>query len=140
MNERLYCFKINGEIMYLSIKDAVTLYKDDTASRVQEIIQNSKNKRMSKDGFEPGWQENIQAYAGGRLEYDRMLKERGLVEIGKDTECIRESTETGGACRSDEFIKSALEIGVDLTGNEIEAIKSGDYFDASKCDLSGDEV
>lgn len=139
MNETLYCFKYDGKVEYLTITQAINLEHPAVMKRIDEIFLNKRNKRMTKDGFEPGWQENIQAYAGGRLEYDKMLRERGLVEVGFDTEHVKDSTTTGGACRSEEFIKSALDMGVDLTGNEIEAIKSGEYFDDSKCDLSTEE-
>lgn len=82
---------------------------------------------MKKDGFEPGWQENIQAYAGGRQEYDRLLKEQGLVELGYDY-VPQESVGDYNACATPEFIEACLEAGIDLSGNEQEAIKSGEYF------------
>lgn len=95
--------------------------------KFDNIILNSKNKRMKKDGFEPGWQENIQAYAGGRLEYNKLLKERGLVEIGYDY-VPQESKGNLNYCHSQEFVDECLGQGIELSGNEIEAIKSGEYF------------
>jgi hypothetical protein len=140
MNERLYVFKMpDGSVEMMTIKEAIELNRADISARIEEIMLNSKNKRMNKDGFEPGWQDNLQTYAGGRKEYDRLLREKGLVEIGYDTKDLKESTAVGGATNTEEFALYAKEIGVDLNDQEIDAIKSGEYFDASKCDLSGDE-
>lgn len=135
MNERLYKFTMaDGSIEFLSIADAQKKNVPDFEGRLNEIMLNSKNKRMNKDGFEPGWQENIQAYAGGRKEYDRLLKEKGLVEIGYDY-IPADSTTTTGAKGMD-FALHAKEIGIDLNDQEIDAIADGSYFDSSKCDLT----
>ena len=127
MHERLYCFKYDGKVEYLEISKARLIDHPEVKRRIGEIIQNSQNKRMTKDGFEPGWQENINAYAGGRLEYDKMLRERGLVEIGKDTSNVKESTAVSGL--KDVITgEMAKELNIDLNEQEIGAIKSGDYF------------
>ncbi len=131
MNERLYCFKFDGRIEYLSIKDAIALNNDAVATRIKEIQLNLKSKRMIKDGFEPGMQDNINEYCGSKGEYDRRLKELGLIELGYDTSHIKETTEVGGAMSGDGFIEAALELGIDLNDQEIDAMKSGEYFDES---------
>lgn len=125
---RLYTFNLtDGSIRVLTVEEAFKLGDPLVHKRIQEIILNSKNKRMVKDGFEPGWQENIQAYAGGRMEYDRMLKERGLVELGKDY-VPRETEADFNPFASEEVIQGALDAGIELSGNEVDALKSGEYF------------
>lgn len=124
-------------IKNMSIQAARALNHPEINAQIERLILNRRNKKMKKDGFTPGWQENIQAYAGGRLEYDRMLKERGLVEIGYDYVPQDSTTETGA--RGLEFALHAKELGIELSENEVEAIADGSYFDASKCDLSSDE-
>jgi hypothetical protein len=126
---RSYPFKTkDGKIEIMTLQQASQHLADpEIRAKFDSIILNSKTKRMKKDGFEPGWQENIQAYAGGRREYNRMLKERGLVEIGYDY-IPQESEDIVNFCHSDEFVNECLSQGVDLSGNEIEAIKTGDYF------------
>lgn len=131
MNERLFCFKFDGKIEYMSIKDAIALDNDAVATRVKEIMLNLKSKRMIKDGFEPGYQDNINEYVGSKGEYDRRLRELGLIEIGYETAHIKETTEVGGAMKSEGFIEAALELGIDLNEQEIDAMKSGEYFDES---------
>ena len=76
MNERLYCFKYAGKVEYLSIAQARLIDDPAIKYRIEEIILNSRTKRMKKDGFEPGWQENIREYVGGRAEYDHRLAGR----------------------------------------------------------------
>jgi hypothetical protein len=126
---RSYIFKNSkGETEIMSLMDASKKLDDpEIRKRFDEICLNQKNKRMKKDGFEPGWQANINAYAGGRQEYNKLLKERGLVEIGYDY-VPQESEGNYDYCRSDEFINNCIDNGVSLSDNEREAIKSGDFF------------
>lgn len=123
----LYSFPINGGIELLSLTEANIIDTDEVRKRIDEIIRNKANKRMTKDGFTPGWQENIQAYAGGRLEYDKMLRERGLVEIGYEYTPIDTTTEENYFA-NDEMIKAVKDMGIDLSGQEIEGLKDGSYL------------
>jgi len=137
MNEKLYKFTMaDGSIEFLTIEDAHKKNVPGFHERLNEIRQNSQNKRMNKDGFEPGWQENIRAYAGGRKEYDKLLKERGLVEIGYDR--VPEDSTTVKGAKGLDFALHAKDLGIELNDQEIDAISDGSYFDSSKCDLSID--
>lgn len=126
---RSYPFKTStGDIRIMTLHEAVSHLEDPKIkARFDEILLNSKAVRRKKDGFEPGWQENIQAYAGGPREYAAMLKERGLVEIGYDY-IPQESIGDANFCQTDEFVESCVEQGIELSGNEVQAIKSGEYF------------
>lgn len=132
--ERLFVFQINGKVELLSLEEASKIDDSSVRFRVKEIIENSKNKRMQKDGFEPGWQENIQEHVVNRSDYNRILKEKGLIELGYDY-VPKDSSKVGGL--ADTFTEeTAKEIGLDLNENEINAIKSGEYFKDGACDLS----
>lgn len=126
---RSYPFKTkDGEIKIMTLQEAVAHLEDPAIkSKFDEILLNSKNVRRKKDGFTPGWQENIQAHAGGPQEYARLLKEKGLVEIGYDY-VPQESDGGYNYCQTNDFVEACIEEGIDLSGNEIKAIKSGDYF------------
>lgn len=130
MRERLYTFTLSdGSVQVLTLQDALKIQDDQSVKkRIDQIVENSRNKRMKKDGFTPGWQENIQAYCGGRREYDRALKERGLVELGYDYVPQESTRDDLSPCANEEFVQAAIEAGVDISGNEAEAIKSGEYF------------
>ena len=39
---------------------------------------------MTKDGFKSGFNHGLGEYVGGRLDYEKKLKQKGLVEIGKE--------------------------------------------------------
>lgn len=132
---RSYIFKRDsGQVEVMSLQDAVKrLSEPDIKKRFEEILLNNQNKRRKKDGFEPGWQENIQAYAGGRMEYDKILKEKGLTEVGYDY-VPQESTGDYNFCQTQEFVDACLDSGIELSGNEIDAIKSGDYFKDTSSD------
>lgn len=124
---RLYTFNVNGSVEVLTLADAVQRTEPDVVKRVEQIRANIQNKRMVKDGFEPGWQENIQAYCGDRRQYDQALKDRGLVEIGKDY-VPTDSTNDENPVDNQQFLENCLEAGIELSGNEAEAIQTGEYF------------
>lgn len=126
--KRYYAFTLqSGEVRLFTIEEALKLDDPAIIPRIREIISNSKVKRMKHDGFTPGYQENIKAYAGGRLEYNRMLKERGLQEIGYDY-VPKDSTREVSPCANAEFASLAKEVVPDLSDNEVEAIKTGNLF------------
>lgn len=39
---------------------------------------------MTKDGFKSGWNPGLGEYVGGKIDYERKLKQKGLVEVGKE--------------------------------------------------------
>lgn len=126
--KKYYAFTLNtGEIKLYTLEEAINLKDPTLVNRIKEIIANSKVKRMKHDGFTPGYQENIKAYAGGRLEYNRLLKEKGLQEIGYDY-IPKDSTRDISPCANPEFAKLVKEVVPDTSDNEVEAIKTGDFF------------
>lgn len=131
----LYSFTINGQSELLSMVEASVINLNEVKNRIEDIARNKANKRMTKDGFTPGWQENIQAYAGGRLEYDKMLRERGLVEIGYD-HTPQDTTTEENYFANDEMIKAMTEIGIDLSGQEIDALKDGSLLKETTIDIA----
>jgi hypothetical protein len=136
MRNRYYTFKkSNGEVLLLTIEQALELKQDEEISkRLREIRANTTNVRRLKDGFEAGYQPNINRFCSSRGEYDRTLKEMGLTEIGKER-IPTQSEGTLNPCANEEFVKHCHEIGVDLSGQEEKAILSGEYFDSSKCEI-----
>jgi hypothetical protein len=128
-NERLYKFKMaDGSVEFLTIEDAYRKNVPDFKVRVEEIIANSKNKRMNKDGFAPGWQGNLGKYITCPKEYSRELKSQGLIEVGYDYS-FKEYEDNSNVLQDSELVKSMVkDIGIELSGNEINAIESGEYF------------
>lgn len=100
---------------------------NDRCDEIVEDLLSKHKKKHKKDGFVPGWQENIRMYITCPFKYKRALKELGLVEIG--TDYIPQQTETKfNAFANGEVIREALKVGIDLSGREIDAIESGEYF------------
>lgn len=86
---------------------------------------------MLKDGFEPGWQQNIMEYVGGRREYNQKLKEKGLIELGYDY-VPKESIPDYSILGNKEMALATKEIVPELSDNEVDAIASGEYFKDNK--------
>lgn len=128
MAERRYLFTLSdGKPHYLTIQEAMALNDETIMPRLNQIKGNMALKKRQKDGFEPGWQPNINEYVGGRKEYEKKLKEKGLVELGYDY-VPKESTIVSNHCASLDFALHAKEVGVELSDNEVDAIASGEYF------------
>jgi hypothetical protein len=133
MIETSFSFKFpNGDVKFLTIKEALKINEPFIKERIEQIFLNRSNKRMNKDGFEPGFQQNINEYSGSYGEYSRRLKELGLTEVGNESGTFTESTKTGGYTQTESFVKDCLAEGIELSGNEIDGIMHGDYFDSSK--------
>lgn len=120
----------NGEVKMMTLDDAAKDQDPAIQKRLHQIVENSKVKRMKHDGFTPGYQEHLGkgVYAGGRREYDKILKEKGLREIGYDY-VPTDSTRTVSPCANEEFALAAKEIVPDLTDSEVDAIKTGEMFE-----------
>lgn len=120
----------DGTKLFITIHQARALGCPDMRKRADEIVDYYKNRNKLvriRDGFVAGWQENIQAYAGSRKEYDRMLRERGLIEVGNEK--LAQAKEVDyNPFSNEELIKHAIQSGIELSGREIEALKSGEYF------------
>lgn len=137
LHEKLYCFKYANKVEYLTIQQARALNLPELNYRISEIILNSKSKRMNKDGFEGGFQANINEVIYNRSDYDRRLRELNLIEIGYEA-VPKDTTTTTDHCSTLEFALAAREAGVELTDNEVDAIASGEYLKNAECDLSGE--
>lgn len=127
----------DGQKARLTIVQARGFGSKEMNSRCDEIvadIRDRNKKKRHKDGFVPGWQENIRMYITCPHQYRRALKEQGLVELGYDVE-FKDSTKESNPFENEEMIKAAIESGIYLSGREIDALKSGDYFKDVKLDL-----
>lgn len=120
----------DGSKHMLTIHHARSFGCKEMNKRADEIVDaiRSKNKpKYKKDGFVPGWQENIRMHITCPHQYRRALKDLGLVEIGNDY-IPQDATRTSNPFENEEMIRAAIKSGIYLSGNEIDALKSGEYF------------
>lgn len=120
----------DGTKVDMTIHRAKSLGCKNINKRCDEIIdfyRSKGKKKHKKDGFVPGWQENIRMYITCPFQYRRALKDLGLVEIGTDF-VPQDSTKTSNPFDNDVMIKAAIDSGIYLSGNEVTALKSGEYF------------
>lgn len=126
MRERYYSFKTSdGKVEVLTFSQASKLDDPIIKQRLLEIRENVTNVKRVRDGFQSGWQENIQAYCGDRKQYDSALRERGLVEIGNEKMPGIEKTHS---CANEGFIEALTEAGLEVSGEEAKGILSGELF------------
>lgn len=129
-NEKFEFTLPDGSKHMLTIHHARSFGCKHMNRRADEIIDAMKSKKKGqhkKDGFVPGWQENIRMYITCPHQYRRALKDLGLVEIGNDY-IPQDETRVSNPFNNDALIKQAIDSGIYLSGREIDALKSGEYF------------
>lgn len=132
-----YAFKFrNGDYKMLTLHDAVKI--PELKERVNQIIESFKSKRMKHDGFQPGFMPNINEYVGGRKEYAKKLKEKGLVEIGYDY-IPKESKPDISPLAGQEMAEAIKEIVPELSDREVDAMATGEYFKNKPIDGLADD-
>ena len=76
-----------NDIRFFSPQEALAYAKENKVGVIdngyQAHLDSPKNR--IKDGFSSGWQPQLGQRVGGRREYDRLLKDKGMIEIGKET-------------------------------------------------------
>ena len=120
----------DGTQRSLAIHQARSFGCKNMNQRCDEIVLDlkSKNKKQhKKDGFVPGWQENIRMHITCPAQYRRALKDLGLTEIGNERFVAKSAPEFNPF--TPEVVQEAVSIGVDLSGNEIDALENGKYFE-----------
>lgn len=75
------------------------------------------------DGFKTGWNPALGMEIRSPEHHKRVLKEKGLVEIGNERPRDAAPKKRG---LTDEIIKDAVDHGAELSGREIEALKAGE--------------
>lgn len=88
--------------------------------------ERQKKKLRSRDGFVPGWQPNINKFITCYAQYQRALKDLGLTEIGNQRFVPPPAPEFNPF--TEEVVREAVKVGIELSGNEINALESGEYF------------
>jgi len=125
---RFFYFKMSDNTdQLMTIQDALKVDDIEVKKRLQKLFHNLENKRRIKDGFTPGHQPNLgNRWVGGKREYAKILKEEGLVEAGYEYRA-KESKGNINPCANEEFALEAKKY-ANLSDNEVDAIKSGEYF------------
>lgn len=83
-----------------------------------------RSKRQIDDTFKPGFQPGIGKYAWSKKEYDKMLKDMGLIELGYED--MPEHKEGKVKYWTDDMIKRAYDLMGGLEGNEIKRLTEDD--------------
>lgn len=90
----------------------------DQLESISLLRANSHKKKT--DGFQPGWHPALGMEIRTNEQYQRVLKEKGMVEVGNE-----KLKDKGGGFKPDVgkiVVEEAQKLGVSLSGNEIEKI------------------
>lgn len=118
----------DGSKRKLTIHQARSFGCKDMNARCDDILadkKRTKDKLRRRDGFVPGWQPNINKHITCPAQYQRALKDMGLVEIGNER-FVHETPDFNPF--TEEVVREAVKLGIDLSDREIDALESGEYF------------
>lgn len=81
-----YFFKFSNGMIRKFTESGAKRFSADTRLEIIDcnLDGDFKNNKRIKDGFNPGWQVQLGMYVGDYGTYKRILKERGLVELGNE--------------------------------------------------------
>lgn len=93
----------------------------DQLESLQLLRANSHSKG---DGFKPGWHPGLNMEIRTNGQYQQVLKEKGMVEIGNEKQKTRETKKKSAF--TEEIIKDAIDKGANISGREAGALLAGE--------------
>lgn len=126
----------DGFSRYMTGEEATKRAQETGATITRDDLKRSQEAsvRMTKDGFQIGYNPALGMHIRGRKHYSQVLKERNLIEMGKERRKPTERIER--KLIDDEILKAAIDQGADISGREAEALKDGS-FDLTKIPEGG---
>lgn len=76
------------------------------------------------DGFKSGWHPGLKMHIGGPAHYQKVLKEKGMVEVGNERQ--KDQGPKKKSYISEEIVKDAIDSGATISGVEAEALIKGE--------------
>lgn len=127
MRKKYYCYVFsNGLIKYFTPEEANNFQKAHPNLRVlKDGYQRHRDSPvvMKKDAFRPGFQEHLGCYVGGKREYNNLLKERGLIEAGKEYVAPTTEKPVDIMLNREELRDIRQEVGNKISDRELDHIK-----------------
>ena len=128
MRYRMFYFGFeDGSYKWMRPQDAYEFSKENNLKIVRDDYQKDLESpiKMTKDGFKVGWNPGLGMHVRGLKHYSQVLKEKGLMEMGKERGVQNEKKKIAFVTPAE--VKASVEIGAKLSGNEIEALETGKY-------------
>lgn len=128
MKYRMYFYEFsNGYSKWMTPVEAYKYSNENDVSIDQDGFDKDQKSfiRSTKDGFQSGWHPSLGMHIRGKKHFNQVLKEKGLIEMGKEKVTPQERKkknyidETG--------IKEAVDLGAEISGQEADALISGEY-------------
>ena len=118
-----YAFS-NGKIKFLTPEEAEKYSEENNVTILKDGLEEAINapRQRIRDGFQAGWNPALGQYVQSKSEYKRILKQKGLVEMGYEMPKHQSKRKSNF---SDDKIKQMVDRGAELSGNEIAALKAG---------------
>ena len=119
----------NGQ-KYTKSKDFAESYCKINNCRIVDCWEygdDPKQKGRIRDGFQPGWQSNIQEFCWSIGTYNKALNRLGMVEMGKEkpkNSGHRFERESKVSLTDDEFRQANEELKLGLTESDVREIRT----------------
>lgn len=93
----------------------------DQLESLQLLRANSHSKG---DGFKPGWHPGLNMEIRTNGQYQQILKEKGMVEIGNEKQKTAKMKKKSAF--TEDIIKDAISKGAEISGREASALLAGE--------------
>lgn len=105
------------EIKVICEQQGITLIYNGFRDQLESLQLLRANSHKTKtDGFQPGWHPGLNMEIRTNGQYQAILKERGMVEIGNERQ--KDQVQKSSSVFTEEIIKDAIATGADISGNE----------------------
>jgi hypothetical protein len=99
----------HGELVFNGFRD-----------QLQSLTLLRANSHTSGDGFKPGWHPGLNMEIRTNGQYQAVLKERGMVEVGNEKQTVRKQKES--SVFTEDIIKEVREKGGEISDREADKL------------------
>lgn len=103
----------HGELVFNGFRD-----------QLESLTLLRANSHTTGDGFKPGWHPGLNMEIRTNGQYQQVLKERGMVEVGNEKQKVK--TQKKSSAFTEEIIKDAIQSGAEISGNEAKKLLGED--------------
>ena len=109
------------EIEEICREQGIELIYNEFRDQLDSLHLLRANSHKTKtDGFQPGWHPGLNMEIRTNEQYQKVLKEKGMIEIGNEKP--RDPVKKDKSVYTEEIIKDAIGMGAEISGREADKL------------------
>lgn len=129
--EKPVTYLFSNGVKYTKSKEFAEAYCKSNRVKIVDCWEygdNPRSKGRIRDGFQPGWQQNIQEFCWSRGSYNKALNRLGMIEMGKEKpkqSGHRFEREDNLSLSDDDIRQANEELKLGLTESDVKEYRAG---------------